>query len=151
MSKEKDSSMPDDSVIRSLFDRWERVWHGREFDLIPSCVAPTYIRHDHLGDRTVAPASYAGELAKVRSDRPGIRVAVYDHAFKGNRAWYRFEFRWTDPKNGVAQTQAGMQAYRIKDGKLAETWISLLPAGSKWPDPVAQETWTGPPPMPTEE
>jgi hypothetical protein len=141
----------DDSVARSLFDRWERVWHGGEFDLIPSCVASTYIRHDHLGDRSVTPASYAGELAKVRTDRPGIRVAVYDHAFKGNRAWYRFEFRWTDPKTGAAQTQAGMQAYRIEDGKLAETWISLLPVGSAWPDPVAQETWTSPPPMPTGE
>src|ERR1700677_4564912 len=59
-------------------------------------------------------------------------------------AWYRFEFRWTDPENGMAQTQAGMQAYRIEHGKLAETWISLLPEGSTWPDPVAQETWTSP-------
>ena len=138
--------MPDDSVARNLFDRWERVWHGGEFDLIPSCVAPSYVRHDHLGDRSVTPASYAAELAKVQADRPGIRVAVYDHTFKGNRAWYRFEFRWTDPKTGAPQTQAGMQAYRIEDGKLAETWISLLAVGSKWPDTVAQETWTSPPP-----
>ncbi len=139
-----------ESVTRDLFDRWERVWHGGELDLIPSCVAPTYIRHDHLGDRTVTPKSYEGELAKVRADRPGIRVAVYDHAFIGNRAWYRFEFQWTDPRRGEAQTQAGMQAYRIDGGKLAETWISLLPIGSTWPDRVAQETWTSPPPTPLE-
>jgi hypothetical protein len=138
-----------EAASRDLFDRWERVWHGGEFDLIPGCVAPSYVRHDHLGDRTVTPESYAGELAKVRADRPGIRVAVYDHAFQGNRAWYRFEFRWTDPKTGLAQTQAGMQAYRIEDGKLAETWISLLPVGSTWPDAVAQATWTSPPPVPT--
>jgi hypothetical protein len=140
-----------ESATRDLFDRWERVWHGGEFDLIPSCVAPSYTRHDHLGDRTVTPDSYAGELAKVRADRPGIRVAVYDHAFKGNRAWYRFAFRWTDAVTGMPQTQAGMQAYRIENGKLAETWISLLPIGSTWPDPVAQETWTSPPPVPTQE
>lgn len=137
-----------ESLTKDLFDRWERVWHGGEFDLIPSCVAPTYIRHDHLGDRTVTPASYAEELAKVRADRPNIRVVVYDHAFKGNRAWYRFEFRWTDPKTSEKRTQAGLQAYRIKDGKLAETWISLLAIGSTWPDHVAQETWTSPPPTP---
>jgi hypothetical protein len=135
-----------ESATRDLFDRWERVWHGGEFDLIPSCVAPSYIRHDHLGDRSVTAASYAGELAKVQADRPGIRVAVYDHSFEGNRAWYRFEFRWTDPKTGAPQTQAGMQAYRIEDGKQAETWISLLVVGSKWPDTVAQETWTSPSP-----
>lgn len=137
-----------EDASRQLFDRWERVWHYGEFDLIPSCVAPTYIRHDHLGDRPVTPESYAGELAKVRADRPDIRVAVYDHAFTGNRAWYRFEFRWNDPATGESKTQAGMQAYRIEDGKLAETWISLLSVGSKWPDPVAQETWTSPPPVP---
>jgi hypothetical protein len=58
-------------------------------------------------------------------------------------------FRWTDPESGEPRTQAGMQSYRIEEGKLAETWISLLAVGSKWPDPSAQETWTSPPPMPT--
>ena len=82
--------MSPEEVTAALFDRWERVWHEGEFDLIPSCVAPSYVRHDHLGDRTVTPESYAGELAKVLEGRPGIRVWVYDHAFKGNRAWYRF-------------------------------------------------------------
>src|SRR5580704_10383262 len=95
-----------EDVTRDLFDRWERVWHNGEFDLISSCVAPTYIRHDYLGDRAVTADSYEAELAKVRADRPGIRVAVYDHAFKGNRAWYRFEFRWTDPETGEPRTQA---------------------------------------------
>ena len=122
--------MPTPSSLSDLFDRWEPVWHDGELSLVPSCVAPTYIRHDHLGDRTVTRDAYAEELAKVRAARPGIRVAVYDHAFTGNRAWYRFEFRWTDPATGAAQTQAGLQAYRIEDGRLAETWISLLPLGS---------------------
>jgi hypothetical protein len=47
-----------EDVTRDLFDRWERVWHNGEFELISSCVAPTYIRHDHLGDRTVTSDSY---------------------------------------------------------------------------------------------
>jgi hypothetical protein len=138
--------MTDEEVTRALFDRWERVWHGGEFDLIPSCVAPIYVRHDHLGDRTVTPETYADELEKVRASRPGIRVAVYDHAFRGKSAWYRFEFRWTDPDTDQPRTQAGLQCYRIEGGKLAETWISLLPVGSAWPDSVAQETWTSTPP-----
>src|ERR1700761_4521375 len=140
--------MSAEDVTCALFDRWERVWHGGEFDLIPSCVAPTYVRHDYLGDRTVTADSYREELATVQANRPGIRVVVYDHLFKGNRAWYRFEFRWTDPETGKLQTQAGMQSYRIENGKLAETWISLLAVGSSWPDPLAQDTWTSPPPMP---
>jgi SnoaL-like polyketide cyclase len=138
--------MSDESVTRDLFDRWELVWHEGQYDLVPSCVAPTYLRHDALGDRTVTPESYAAELAKMKADRPDVRVAVYDHLFAGNRAWFRFTFRWHDPKTGEAFTQAGMQSYRIENGKLAETWITLQPFGSAWPDPVAQERWTSPPP-----
>jgi hypothetical protein len=66
--------------------------------------------------------------------------------FVGNRAWFRFMFRWRDPKSGEQLTQAGMQSYRLKDGKLAETWIVLQPLGSTWTDPVAQERWTTPVP-----
>ena len=139
--------MSPEAITSALFDRWERVWHDGEFSLIPSCVAPVYTRHDHLSDRTVTPESYAGELAKVRADRPGIRVRVYDHTFSGERAWYRFEFRWSDPDTSEPRTQAGLQSYRIEGGKLAETWIALSPVGSTWPDAVAQKTWTSPPPV----
>jgi hypothetical protein len=40
-----------------------------------------------------------------------------------------------------------MQSYRIEDGKLAETWVTLQPLGSAWTDAVAQETWTSPSPI----
>ena len=42
--------LPETSLV-ALFDRWERVWHNQEYNLIPECVGPTYIRHDQKGDR----------------------------------------------------------------------------------------------------
>lgn len=114
-----------EQATRDLFDRWELVWHEDRHDLIPSCVAPAYLRHEAAGDRMVTADSYAEELTKMKAARPGVRVAVYDHMFVGNRAWFRFTFRWRDPSSGEAMTQAGMQSYRIQDGKLAETWIVL--------------------------
>jgi hypothetical protein len=138
--------MSEESVTRELFDRWELVWHEDRYDLVPSCVGSTYVRHEATGDRTVTAESYGAELAKMKEARPGIRVAVYDHMFVGNRAWFRFMFKWRDPKSGEQLTQAGMQSYRLKDGKLAETWIVLQPLGSTWTDPVAQERWTTPVP-----
>ena len=42
------------------------------------------------------------------------------------RAWFRFAFKWSDPKSRQPQSRAGMHGYRIKD-KLAETWVTLLP------------------------
>ena len=43
---------------------------------------------------------------------------------------------------GERRSRAGMQSYRIEGGKLAETWIALLPLDSTWPDATAQERWT---------
>lgn len=108
-----------------LFDRWERVLHEGQYNLVAQCFQPNYIRHDEAGDRTVTRDTYAAEIAKMREDRPGIRIVVYDHRFEGDRAWFRFAFKWTDPKTGEARSRAGMQSHRVEDGKLAETWLML--------------------------
>ena len=119
--------MSEEKMMRDLFDRWERVWHEGQYDLISDCVQPNYIRHDEAGDRTVTREAYATEIANTRQERPDIRVVVYDHSFEGGRAWFRFAFKWTDPKTGEARSRAGMQSYRIEGGKLAETWLMLQP------------------------
>jgi hypothetical protein len=129
--------------VRDLFDRWERVWHEGQYDLIPGCVGPNYIRHDENGERTVTREAYAAELQAVHKDRPGIRVVVYDHSLTADRAWFRFSFQWPDPKTGETQSRAGMQSYRIEDGKLAETWITMRPLGTSWTD-TPQQRWTTP-------
>jgi len=139
--------MSEEKTMVDLFDRWERVWHEGQYDLVAQCVQPNYIRHDEQGDRTITREAYAAEIAKTRQERPDIRVVVYDHTFKGDRAWFRFAFKWTDPKTSEARSRAGIQAYRIEGGKLAETWLMLQPLGSAWTDPVAQEHWTSPPPI----
>ncbi len=128
--------------MRSLFDRWERVWHEGDFSLFPSCVAPNYIRHDEAGDRTVTREAYADELAELQKNRPDVRIIVYDHAFSGDRAWYRFTMKWTDPASREMRTRAGIQSYRIEEGKLAATWVLPQPLGSAWNDAIAQKTWT---------
>jgi hypothetical protein len=139
--------MSEDSVMRDLFDRWERVWHEGQYDLIPSCVEQEYIRHDENGDRTVTRDAYAAEIAATRKERPGIRVVVYDHSFAGDRAWFRFAFKWPDQITGEPRSRAGMQSYRIESGKLAETRLMLQPLGSAWSDAIAQEHRTSPPPI----
>ena len=135
------------SGLVALFNRWERVWHEGQYDLIPGCVGPEYIRHDQKGDRTVSRADYAAEIEQVHKDRPGIRVVVYDHAFEGDRAWFRFALKWADPKTGEPQSQAGFQSYRTDGGKLVETWLSMQPLGSARADAAAQAHWTSPSPI----
>jgi hypothetical protein len=135
-----------EASVRDLFDHWELVWHAAQYDLIPICIGSHYIRHDEAGDRTVTREAYTAELKAIHQERPGIRVVVYDHQFSDDRAWFRFSFKWSDPKTGEPRSRAGMQSYRIEDGKLAETWIALQPLGSAWTDAVAQEHWTSKPP-----
>jgi hypothetical protein len=135
--------MSQETVLVDLFNRWERVWHDGQYDLIPACVGATYIRHDEAGDRRVTREAYAAEIAKIRQERPDLRVVVNDHLFRGDRAWFRFAFKWTDPKTGEPRSRAGMQSYRIEAGKLAETWLILQPLGSRWTGALAQEHWTG--------
>lgn len=139
--------MTNNSELTDLFDRWEQVWHDGQYDFIPGCIPPNYIRHDEAGDRTVTRDAYASEIAKTRQERPHLQFVVYDHTFLGDRAWFRFTLKWTDAKTGETHTRAGMQIYRIEDGKLAETWLQFQPLGSAWTDAVAQEHWTSLPPI----
>lgn len=134
--------MSEQSVVRDLFDQWERVWHEGRYDLVAECVAEVYIRHDESGVRRVTPEGYAAEIAAARRERPNTRFIVYDHEITGDRAWFRFTLMWTDPVGGETCTRAGMQSYRIEGGKLAETWLSLLKLGSAWADAAGQECWT---------
>jgi hypothetical protein len=83
-----------------------------QYDLIPSCAGPTYIRHGEKGDRTVTREAYTAEIAQTRQERPNLRFVVYDHSFEGDRAWFRFTLKFTDPKTGETRTRAGMQVYR---------------------------------------
>jgi hypothetical protein len=68
--------MSNESAMIDLFNRWEQVWHEGKFDLVPSYVAETYIRHDQKGDRTVTRDAYAAEIANIRKESPGIRGCV---------------------------------------------------------------------------
>ena len=43
-------TMTDD--VRRLFERWDRVWHDRQYDLIHECLGSHYIRHDEKGEGT---------------------------------------------------------------------------------------------------
>jgi hypothetical protein len=49
----------------------------------------------------------------VQVARPGIRVVVYDHSFEGNRAWFRFAFKWSDPQTGESRRHAGL-SHRVR-------------------------------------
>jgi hypothetical protein len=129
-------------AARALFDTWERVWLDDQHGLIAACVADVYVRHDGAGTRRLTPEQYAEEIATAKQYRPNTRLFVYDHDIADDRAWFRFGLMWDDAITGEPRSRAGMQVWRIEQGKLAESWLSLLPFGSTWPDQTWQEHWT---------
>jgi SnoaL-like domain len=141
------ASMLDESAMRDLFDRLERIWNQGQLNLVASCVAEHYTRHDENGDRTITRDAYAKEIAQTLAERPNLHVVVYDHAFRDDRVWFRFSYTWTDPKTREQYCRAGVQTHRVEGSQLAESWLSLMPLGSMWTDPVRQEHWTSPPPI----
>lgn len=128
------------TTLPELFGQWEKVWHEKSYERVPDCVAEKYTRHDENGSRTVTREEYLAEMKGIHTQRPDIRVIVFDHDFGLDRAWFRFMFRWTDT-DGKVVTRAGMQVYRIGNGRIAETWIAMQPIGSTWAG-EPQVSWT---------
>jgi predicted SnoaL-like aldol condensation-catalyzing enzyme len=136
--------MTQESAIRGLFARWEKVWNERQYDLAAGCIAPSYTRHEPAGTRRVTPAEYTAEILVRQQERPDTHILVYDHAISGDLVWLRWTWHWTDPATAETQTQSGLQVYRVEDGKLAETWVATQNLGSTWPDAVGQDHWVAP-------
>jgi SnoaL-like domain len=111
------------TVLRDLLDRWVRVWHEGQYDLVPGCVAPQYIRHDEIGDRVVTPETYAAEIAATRKAMPGLRFVIHDRTFQGDRIWIRSTLKWTDKDSGELRTLAAMQVYRVEGGEA--DWLGV--------------------------
>jgi len=64
-------NMSQDSAMIDLFNRWEQVWNEGKFDLVPSRVADSYVRHDPKGDRTVTRDAFSAEVAKISRGSTG--------------------------------------------------------------------------------
>lgn len=126
--------------IEALMDRWDiQVWREGRDELIPDCLNERYIRHEQTGarsgDRIVTREAYAAEIRQIRA-LPDVRFEVHERSIVGDRVWTRFTMTWTDRESGKPQSRTGLQEYRIENGKLAETWVLLSSAESRWPEDV---------------
>ena len=121
-------------AIQALMDRWTRVHEG-ELDLVEDCVQPTYIRHDSQGDRVATPAEQRAKIAARREAIPDVRTTIHASTIAPPLVWCRWTM--TGTRDGQRVTLAGLQVYRVENGKLAETWTADRGLGSRWPDSPA--------------
>jgi hypothetical protein len=118
--------------IDALLQRWLSVWHEGRLDLVASCVAPAYIRHEVDGMRTVSPDEYAIEIKTLCEAISNLRFVEHDRAVAPPKVWVRWTLTGTLVANGEPVTRAGIQIYRVENGRLAETWVLNRGMASSW-------------------
>ena len=126
-------SVKDNKAI--VHDFIEEVWNEGNLDSIPKYIAPGYIRHtDHTrdGGREVRGLDVARQsIAALRTSFPDIHFTSEDVLVDEDKVvvrWtasgtHRGEFMGVSP-TGTHVSWAGINIYRIADGKIVERWAN---------------------------
>jgi steroid delta-isomerase-like uncharacterized protein len=111
--------------------RWsEELWSQGRLAVAGEIVAPDYVRHDP-GDPAPAqgPAGVKRLVQMMRAFSPDLQITIEDIVAEGDTVAIRYTAQGTDTggfmgraPTGRATRIAGMQFFRIKDGKIVESW-----------------------------
>ncbi len=95
------------------------AWYGMRGDWqrVPELCGPEYTRHEPTGTRTTTAAQVRQGLVE--------RNVVYDWDYTAFAEGDIAFVTWV-ATNGPDGPISGVQAYRVADGKLAETWLSAV-------------------------
>lgn len=116
---------------KAALNRWyDDMWFQKNFDLVPDCVGPSYTRHEAGGTRTITAEDYRDFLKTamvdaVIADGRYRLIAEDDHVVAiGSWTFNGEQWDW-------------VQAFRVENGKLVETWLSGIGFDTMWgPDAI---------------
>ncbi|WNC72025.1 nuclear transport factor 2 family protein [Thalassotalea psychrophila] len=115
-----------------VYKQWTDLWNEGHYDLMPQIVAATYIRHEPKGNRTVTRGEYLQEIKNYR-EKLNMRFVNLKISADKDLIWALWTVSTTDPKTGEKNQGRGVQLYRLKEGKLVETWwMGTIDQGA-WP------------------
>ena len=109
---------------------YEELWNRGNYDAADELVAADYLRHDlRPGDAPPGPEGQKAVAAGFRAAFPDARLDVEALVSEGDLVVARWTISGTNtgPWGGVAPTGksvrfAGVNFFRIADGKIAEIW-----------------------------
>lgn len=116
---------------KAVLSRWyDDMWARKRFDLVPELAGPVYTRHEANGTRQVTAEEYrdalAGSLAEAVVEDLRYRLIAEDDRVVAIGTWRIDGQQWD-----------WVQAFRVEDGKLVETWLSGISFDGTWgPDVV---------------
>ena len=105
--------------------RWyDDMWARKDFALVPELAGPLYTRHETSGTRVVTAEEYRDSLLALAD--AVIDDLRYHLVAEGDRVVAIGSWRF----NG--QQWDWVQAFRVEDDKLVETWLSGIGVTSNW-------------------
>jgi hypothetical protein len=105
--------------------RWyDDMWAKKDFALVPELAGPLYTRHETSGTRVVTAEEYRDSLLALADAE--IEDLRYHLVAEGERVVAIGSWRF----NG--QQWDWVQAFRVEDDKLVETWLSGIGVTSNW-------------------
>ena len=105
--------------------RWyDDMWAKKDFALVPELAGPLYTRHETSGTRVVTAEEYRDSLLALADAE--IEDLRYHLVAEGDRVVAIGSWRF----NG--QQWDWVQAFRVEDDRLVETWLSGIGVTSSW-------------------
>ncbi|MPY94846.1 MAG: hypothetical protein GEV08_17820 [Acidimicrobiia bacterium] len=120
---------PEDVVRRYL----AVLYNERRLDLVPELIAPDEVRHAPGDTNVLSLAENTERLEKMLAACPVLRfepVVVITQGDLVSVAWNG----WSTQTDGRSYVFAGVELFRVRDGKIVEIWNSKEAKGH-WPMP----------------
>ena len=117
---------------RRVIERWTEVWNEGRLEWIPDLVADPCLRH-HPG--SAEKFTVVDNVERVRPGRkrfPGVAFENVVLTADGEYVTSVYTMRWNgaDPAGAVVEA-AGIEVFRVVDGRITETW-NVEPGAGPW-------------------
>ena len=120
--------------VRAARDHWLQIWHEKRLELVTETLGVNYVRHEPNGTRTVTAEQYRDEIGATQERIRDVHFKIEDEAITDRTWWLRWTMTGTNTETGEPVTRAGLQVYRVADGRIVETWAATHEFGSTWGD-----------------
>lgn len=122
-----------------VVERWtNEVWNAGRMEFVPELVAEGCLRHDPgKPPRKISVAENLERIASFRKQVPDLHFTNDDLVADGDRVVARFTMTGSDPEKDERFAFSGIEIFRVRGGRIVETWSSETASGP-WQDSPAR-------------
>jgi predicted ester cyclase len=127
---------PNKVVVRRFY---EEYLNQQRADVLANLVAPTMVDHTNGG---VGPAAVAAGAVRLHEAFENLHFDIQDLVAQGDLVAARWVYTgkhvgpfFGRPPTGKPHEQRGANFFRVRDGKIAELWLTVDPTSLRPPPP----------------